>query len=78
MAERNNGLVWVWVAAAVLVLLFSMSMTGNGTWMGGWAMGWMMVVPLLLLGLAINFAYRYGRMAEKVDAKEKQETPRKP
>ena len=66
MENRNLALI-LWACAGVLLLLFGLSMAGNGTWMGGIGMGWMMAVPVLVLGLAIYFAYRYGRMSEQVD-----------
>ena len=70
MAEPNLPLI-LWICAAVVLLLFGLSMTGDGTFMGGFAMGWMMAVPLLVLGVAGYFAYKYGRMAERVEQKPK-------
>lgn len=69
MENRNLGFI-LWACAGVLLLLLGLSMAANGTWMGGLGMGWMMAVPLLVLGLAIFFAYRYGRMSERVDQLE--------
>ncbi|MFA5943103.1 MAG: hypothetical protein WC876_01415 [Candidatus Thermoplasmatota archaeon] len=70
MAEQRTGQIIAWVAAGLLVAVLAMSFTGNGTWMGGIGMGWMMAVPLLLLALAIWAAYRYGRMEAKVEQAE--------
>lgn len=67
MAEPRTGQVLAWAIAAALVLLLVGSFSMNGTWMGGMGMGWMMGGGILLLGLAIYFAYRFGRMEEKVD-----------
>jgi uncharacterized membrane protein len=66
MADRNLVII-LWICAAVLILFFGMSMSMDGTFMGGMNMGWMMAIPLLVLGVAIYFAYRYGRMAERID-----------
>ena len=73
MAEGsgNPGMIIVWVAAAVLVLLVVLSFTGDGTWMGGMGMGWMMGGGVLLLLAAFWAAYRYGRMEAKVERLEK-------
>ena len=57
----------LWACAAVGLLAFGLSLTGNGTWMGGIGMGWMMAVPLVAVVVALTFAYRYGRMSERVD-----------
>lgn len=69
MDDRNVAFI-IWACAGVLLLLFGLSMMGNGTGMGGIGMGWMMAAPVLVLGLAIFFAYRYGRMSERVDRLE--------
>lgn len=60
----------LWVCAAVALLAFGLSMGGNGTWMGGIGMGWMMAVPVLAVVVAVVFAYRYGRMSERVDQRD--------
>lgn len=70
MADAKTASIVAWVAAGLLVLLLGMSLMGDGTWMDGMAMGGMMVWPLLLLALAVYFAYKYGRMAEKVQDKD--------
>jgi heme/copper-type cytochrome/quinol oxidase subunit 2 len=70
MADNRLAFI-LWGCAAVLLLLFAFSMMGDGTWMGGIAMGWMMAVPLVVLGIAVYFAYKYGRMAERVEQQPK-------
>lgn len=67
MAEARTGQVLAWVVAAVLVILLFMSFSMRGTWVGGMGMGWMMGFGVILLGLAIYIAYRFGRLEEKVD-----------
>ena len=62
----------VWIFTALLVILFVLSVMGDGTWMSGIAMGWMMAVPALLFAGALYFAYRYGRMLERAEHAEPQ------
>lgn len=67
MADVKPGLVLAWVLAGILVLGFALSMSMDGTWMGGMGMGWMMGFGLLLLVGAVYVAYRFGRLEQKVD-----------
>ncbi|HJQ93371.1 MAG TPA: hypothetical protein VJ874_03685 [Candidatus Thermoplasmatota archaeon] len=72
MVDRRAAFI-LWSCAAVLLLLFGLSMRGDGTWMGGIGMGWMMAVPLIIVAVAIYFAYRYGRMEQQVEHLERRQ-----
>ena len=76
MADFEKRQIWAWVCTALLAILLALSATGDGTWMGGIGMGWMMAVPVLLLLGALYFAYRYGRLEKAVEQLEQSE--RKP
>jgi hypothetical protein len=71
VAESGRQQAFAWVCAALLVLLLLLSVMGDGTWMGGLGMGWMMAVPVVLLGALVYFAYRYGRMEKAVEDLER-------
>jgi hypothetical protein len=75
VGEQTGGIVLAWVGAGILAVLMLLSLSGGGTVLGGVAMGWMMVIPLLFLGLVVWAAYRYGRMSAKAEGPAGQPRP---
>lgn len=67
MADAKTGQVMAWLVAALFVVLLVMSFSMNGTWMGGMGMAWMMGGGVILLALAVYFAYPFGRMEQKLE-----------
>ena len=67
MAETQSPQIVAWAIAALLVVLLLVSFSSDGTWMGGMGMGWMMGGGIVLLGLALYVAYRFGRLEQKVE-----------
>ena len=66
MADRLGAAI-LWAGVGLWVLLLALSITGDGTWMGGMPMGWMMAGGLLVGGFVVYGAYRLGRMEQQVE-----------